>query len=182
MPTRPGRTSLAAVAMALVSLGGDEPEGLRMSKPVVVAKVHGFGSFEPVPDATLTPDDKLMVYCEPSGHAIEKTEDGYRALLAQDARLRRKGSKEVVWEKAPLFEYEVKDQAPPRALFMRTDMAIKALAPGEYELDLTVRDRLKKDAKATRTVGFTVVRAKEDGDRAETEPPKKEAPKKRARR
>jgi hypothetical protein len=130
-----------------------------MSKPVVCSKVHGFASFEPLPDASLTADDKLTVYYEPQGYTIERTKDGFRALFAQDGRLRKKGSKDALWQKAPMFEYEAKSESPPYRVFMRSDLAIKGLPPGDYELDLTLHDRLAKDkgAKVTRTVEFKVV-------------------------
>ncbi len=148
-------------ALVVVPARGDEPEGLAMSKPVAVTKIHGFADFEPLPASTLTPDDKLMVYYEPTGYVIEKTKDGYRAVLAQDGKLRKKGRKEPVWQKAPMFEYEAKDATQPYRLYMRTDLAIKGLPPGEYELDLTVHDKLAKGAHATKTVEFKVVPAKE---------------------
>ena len=156
------RAWLAILASLVVSPArSDEPEGLAMSKPVAVTKIHGFASFEPLPDATLTADDKLMVYYEPTGYTIERTKDGFRAFLAQDGKLRRKGRKEALWQKAPMFEYEAKDAAQPYRLYMRTDFAIKGLAPGEYELDLTVHDKLVKGSGTTRTVAFKVVPAKQ---------------------
>lgn len=155
------RLSLAAAVLVAAVLGADEPGGLKMSKPVVVTTIHGFASFESLPEATLTSDDKLMVYYEPSGHTIERTKDGFRTVLAQDGRLRKKGGKDVLWQKAPMFEYEAKDKTPPYLLFMRTDLALKGLPPGDYELDLTLHDRLAKGTKVLRTVGFKVVPAKE---------------------
>jgi hypothetical protein len=157
-----GWLALAASLAALhVAVGADEPAGLRMSEPVVVAKIRAFAEFEAVPDATLTPDDKLMVYYEPTGYTIERTKDGFRAVLAQDGRLRKKGRKDAIWQKAPMFEYPAKSATPPYQLYMRTDMSIKALPPGDYELDLTVHDRLAKGMHATRTVEFKVVPTKE---------------------
>ncbi len=156
------RACLLILASLVVSPArSDEPEGLAMSKPVAVTKIHGYASFEPLPDATLTADDKLMVYYEPTGYVIEKTKDGFRALLAQDGKLRKKGRKEALWQKTPMFEFEAKDATQPYRLYMRTDLAIKGLAPGEYELDLTVHDKLAKGSGTTRTVEFKVVPARE---------------------
>ncbi len=60
-----------------------------------------------------------------------------------------------------MFEYEAKDATQPYRLYMRTDLAIKGLPPGEYELDLTLHDKLAKGSGTTRTVEFKVVPAKE---------------------
>ena len=84
-------------------------------------------------------------------------------MFAQDGRLRKKGSKDALWQKTPLFEYEAKAVMPPERVYMRTDLSIKGLAPGEYELDLTLHDRLAKGSRVIRTVGFTVVPAKGEG-------------------
>jgi hypothetical protein len=156
------------ILLSLVGLlGADEPASLRMSRPVVVAKIHGFASFEPLPGATLTADDKLMVYYEPSGHTIEPTKDGYRALLTQDGRLRRKGSKDILWQKDEMVRFEPKASMPPLQLFIRTDMAIKGLPPGDYELDLILHDCLAKPrpTHTTRTVAFKVVPARSTAER-----------------
>ena len=151
------------VALVACPADAEDPPGLKMSKPVVCAKVQGLGNFEPLPDASLTADDKLTVYYEPSGQTIEKTKDGFRALLAQDGRVRKKGGKDILWQKAPMFEYEPKFAALPFRLFMRSDLSIKGLPPGDYELDLTLHDRLAKGTKVMRTVAFRVVPAKDEG-------------------
>jgi hypothetical protein len=170
------RAWLAMLAALVVSpAGADEPEGLAMSKPVAVTKIHSFAAFEPLPGATLTADDKLMVYYEPTGYTIERTKDGFRALLAQDGKLRKKGRKEALWQKAPMFEFEAKDATQPYRLYMRTDLAIKGLPPGEYELDLTLHDRLAKGTHAVRTVEFKVVPAKEVKPEAEEKGTKEKA-------
>lgn len=141
----------------------DEPEGLRISKPVVCAKIHGFADFEPLPEASLTADDKLTIYYEPSGYTIERTKEGFRAVFAQDGRIRKKGGKDVLWKKAPMFEYEAKSPSPPYRIYMRSDFAIKGLPAGEYELDLTLHDRLAKGTSTMRTIAFKVVPPKDRG-------------------
>jgi hypothetical protein len=156
------------------SLAFDEkPDALTMTKPVLCLKVHGFASFEPLPAATLTADDKMMVYYEPSGYKIERTKDGYRASFAQDGRIRKKGSKDPIWKKEKMIEYEPKSMTPPYRIFMRSDLSIKGLPPGDYELDLVLHDQLAKDASATRTVAFKVVPAPDDVEVKREETPKK---------
>jgi hypothetical protein len=168
-----------AMAACLVAQGptsgqDDAPPGLRMSKPVACAKVHGFASFEPLPGASLTSDEKLTVYYEPSGYAIEKTKDGFRALFSQDGRIRKKGGKDALWQKAPMFEYEAKNSVPPYRIYMRSDFALKGLPPGDYELDLTLHDRLTEGTHVMKTLAFKIVppraEAKEAGEPAAETP------------
>ncbi len=139
------------------TVSADDPPELTMSKPIVCAKILGFANVEPLPDASLTADDKLTVYYEPSGYKIEQTRDGYHAVFAQDGRLRKKGGKDALWQKAPMFEYEAKAVTAPERVYMRSDLSIKGLPPGEYELDLTLHDRLAKGGRVMKTVGFKVV-------------------------
>jgi hypothetical protein len=152
-------TVFLTLACDPIALGqATDDETLRMSKPVLCRKVHGFASFEEWQGATLTADDKLMIYSEPSGHKIEQTREGYRAHLVEDGRIRRKGEKATLWKKENMLEYEAKSKFPPYRIYFRTDVAIKGLPPGDYEIDLTLRDRLSKDdAKVVRTLPFTVV-------------------------
>jgi len=159
----------AAAGAAGVATADGQADGLAMSKPVVCKEVFGFARFEELPGASLTADDKLTVYYEPTGYTIERTKDGHRALLRQDGRVRRKGSKDPLWSKEKMIEYEAKAPSPPDRLFMRSDVSIKGLPPGDYELDLTLRDALAKDAATTRSVGFKVIPAK--ADREATAPP-----------
>ena len=158
---------IAAWPPVVRAAGDGEPEGLGISKPVVCSQVHGFADFEPLPEATLTADDKLTIYYEPSGYTIERTKDGFRAVFAQDGRIRKKGGKDVLWKKAPMFEYEAKSPNPPYRVYMRSDFSIKGTPPGEYELDLTLHDRLAKGTSTMRTVSFKVVPPKEAGNEGE---------------
>jgi hypothetical protein len=156
---------LAVISCAAVaSSRGDEPaERLGMTRPVVCRDVHGYADYDERPGAALTADEKLTIYYEPTGQVYEKLAKGYRNVLSQDGRLRKKGSKEVIWKKEPMFEYEAKFEVAPFRLYMRSDVNIKGLPAGDYEFDVTLRDKLskEKDAKVTRTVEFKVVPPKE---------------------
>jgi hypothetical protein len=160
---RPAPIACLVVALMPATAPADDPPALKMSKPVVVAKIRGFADIEPLPDATLTADDKLTVYYEPSGYTIEKTKDGFRAVFAQDGRVRKKGSKDALWQKTPMFEYEAKNEDPPYRVYMRTDLSLKGLPPGDYELDMTLHDRLAKGTRVVRTVAFKVIPARSEG-------------------
>jgi hypothetical protein len=157
--------AVSAIAVLLTTAGDSavlgqatDEDPLRMTKPVLCRKIHGFASFEEWPGMSVTADDKLMIYFEPSGYKIEQTREGYRAFLVEDALIRKKGAKAAIWKKENMLEYEAKSKTPPYQIYFRTDMAIKGLPPGDYELDLTVRDRLsKEEAKVVRTMPFTII-------------------------
>jgi hypothetical protein len=171
------QTGLVVGFVALVVGAGKEAEEkpvLRMTKPVVCRKVHGFANFEPIDDPKFTVDDKVTIYYEPGGYTIEPTKTGFRALLIQDGRLRKKGSKDAVWKKDKMFEYEAVSKNRPYQVYLKTDLGLKGLAPGDYELDMTLRDGLAKDVSLMKTVGFTVVplpEADEVKEKSPTVPP-----------
>lgn len=159
------RARLIACALVAIGFVGAEPtpgeSGLTMSRGVVCGKIHGFAKIEPLPEPKLTPDDKLTIYYEPSGFKTEEAGDGYRAMLVQDGKIRKKGRKEPIWSKEKMFEYEAKSETPPKFIYMRVDVMIKGLTPGDYEFDFVLHDGLAKAARpATQSVSFTVVAAK----------------------
>jgi hypothetical protein len=155
--------SYALIFAASIGMPPDDAppkSDFRITKPIIVTKVTGYKDFEASTDNRLTPDDKLTIYYEPTNHIIEKTKDGYRALFAQDGRLRKKGGKTAVWQKEKMFTYEAKNKIPPREIYLKTDMSLKSLPPGEYELDLTLHDGLAKPpALVMGTVAFEVIPA-----------------------
>jgi len=145
------------VSAAVAEPSDDDKPQFQMSKPVICRKIHGYGNFEVIPEARFTADDKIMIYSEPTGYRVEKTKDGFHALLSEDGRIRKKGTKDAIWKKEKMFEFDAMNKVPPSHLYMRTDISIKGIRPGEYELDITVHDLLDKSGKEmTRTVGFTV--------------------------
>ena len=158
---------------------GDEPRPrtftLDMAKAVVCQKVEGYERFTPLPDSSLTSEDKLQVYYRPLGfkvEAIEKPRPGfrYRAKFSQDGQIRRKGEKAVLMKKDRIVEYEPTFDSPTQLLYMNNKIGLKGLPPGEYEYDIILRDALDEGATARQSVAFKIVPV------AKFDPPKDEGP------
>jgi hypothetical protein len=133
------------------------PTELGMTPAIACLKVDGYDDFVELPDASLTPDDKLQVYYKPLNYAVEKRPKFLYSHLTQDVRIRRKGKKDVLWKKDQMFNYEAKSPDPTQRIFMTNKISIKALTPGEYELDIILHDALVAGSAATQTLAFTVV-------------------------
>src|SRR5205823_334415 len=54
-------------------------ETLRMSEAVVCRSIDGYETYEPLPDAAQTSDEKLLVYYRPFGYKTAFVKDSYQA-------------------------------------------------------------------------------------------------------
>ncbi len=168
---------LAVVTVILVGVSpADEPkeEGrpenaskLTMSPAVACRDVVGFEDYEPLPDAALTSEEKLIVYYRPSGFEWTRDGRGYKAHLIQDGRIRQRGSKTVLLKKDKLIDYEPKNAQPGGLTYIKCVISLKGLKPGEYNFDIILHDEVGKGAPATQTLKFKVVPVEETKGKSE---------------
>lgn len=146
--------------VTLLGTASPAEDRLGASEPVVCRKVVGFRDYEVLDPAELTKDEKLIIYLEPSGYAVERDAktDEFHAYLIQDAKLRRKGSEKPIQEEKGFLEYKPRSKEPLGTLYLSSSFSLKDLGPGEYELDLIFRDGLD-DSKEPyeQTVAFRVI-------------------------
>jgi len=161
--------TLAGLLGLFLSLGSiDQPTGpkaqdesgerpLAMTRAVACSKIHGFEDFELLADSRLTADDKLLVYYKPLNYQVDLEKGRYKIHLTQEGRLRRRGDKTVLWKKAALLDYEVDTDKPPGTIYLMNTIATKGLPPGEYDLDIVLRDERAGGRTATQVLKFQVV-------------------------
>jgi hypothetical protein len=133
---------------------------LDTTNPVVCTHIRAFRDYDERDPVELTADEKLVVYFEPLNYTIarDKTGELFRAHLVIDALLRRKGQKKKLWSEEKMINYLPEAADPPSALYLSSSVGLKNLSPGEYEVDLTLKDGLAPDRKPiTRTISFRVV-------------------------
>ena len=162
------RLALAAwLGCAAVSAGddrtvasGDADDGsFGMTPPVACKEVRGFGDYEPLPSPALTSDEKLLVYYQPRHYKTARVGDKYEAHFVQDGRIRRRGSKGVIWSKPKLLDFTASSVDPPRQVYLRNTISLKGLKPGEYDYDIVLHDAVGRSASAVRTLPFTIIEA-----------------------
>jgi hypothetical protein len=139
----------------------DDPDDgtFGLSAPVACKEVRGFEDYEPLPDAALTADEKLLVYLRPRHYKVTREGSKYVAHLTQDGRIRRRGEKAVLWSKKNLLDYKAETDTPPGPIYLRNTVALKGLKPGEYDFEITLYDKIGQSAPAVRTLPFRVVAA-----------------------
>jgi hypothetical protein len=129
-----------------------------MTAPVVCKEIRGYEDFDPLPDAAITSDEKLLVYFRPRHFKTTATSEGrHEAHLTQDCRVRRRGEKRVIWSKDHMVDYQPVADAPPRQIYLRNTISLKGLKPGDYELDVVLHDRIGQGPPAVRSVVFHVI-------------------------
>ncbi len=130
---------------------------LHMTPGIVCRSITGYEDYEPLPEAAQTAEEKLLVYFRPLGHHIERVDDLYQAHLVPDFQIRKRGEKAVLRQKLKFFEYKPKSKEPPLSLYMKSVIALKGLAPGEYDLTITLHDEIAKSPAATQVVKFRII-------------------------
>ena len=150
------RTSMLILGLSIVSLGADPPK-LTMTSAIACKSVTGYENYVELPGAALTSEDKLLVYYRPLNYKIETTKAaGYHAHLVQEARIRRRCEKTVIWSKPNLLEYEAKKSEPLGPIYLNNAIALKNLKPGDYDLDIILQDKLG-ETTVSQVLKFQVV-------------------------
>jgi hypothetical protein len=133
-----------------------KPGRLDMTEPVACESITGYSQYVPLEEAAVTKDDKLLIYYEPRNYAIKRVGAKYQIHLTQDVRIRRRGQKPVLWSKDKLFEFQKETEGPPSPICMMNKIAVKQLAPGEYDLDVILHDLAGNSPPAQQTLRFRV--------------------------
>ncbi len=162
--------SLAALALIGASPRGDDPPApkLAMTPAIPCVSIAGFEDFVPLDEVVLTRDEKLLLYYKPRNYRHEVVGKEYRVHLVEDARIRRKGEKAVIQSKDKLLEYKGKSKQFPANVYLTNSISLKPLPPGEYDLEIILRDEIGKGPPATQTVRFRVKAAPAAGSPAES--------------
>lgn len=167
------RQLLLAITALGAAFAADDPAAPRisMTKAVACSKVNGFGDYVPLDEPALTRDDKMLVYYEVRGHEYEMAGKEYRVHLVQDARIRRRGETRILQSKDKMVDYAGRSKTPPLNVYLVNTVSLKSLPPGEYDLELILRDDIGKTPPATQVFPFRV-RPSE----ADPKPPAENAP------
>jgi hypothetical protein len=156
-------TTRAQTPTDLKAQEGDEHaetgQKLKMTKAVACLSIDGYEQYEVLPKASLTSDEKLLVYYRPLNYKITNEGAVYLVHFTQDGQIRRAGEKTVLRRKKNLLDYEAKTREPPGPVFLRNSVSLKGLPPGEYEFDIILRDENSHEAAVTQALKFRVIPA-----------------------
>jgi hypothetical protein len=153
----------AQTAADLKTQEGDEHpkagQELKMTRAVACLSIDGYEQYEVLPKASLTSDEKLLVYYRPLNYKITNQGAEYLVHFTQDGQIRRAGEKTVLRRKKNFLDYEAKTREPPGPVFLRNSVSLKGLPPGEYEFDVILRDENSKVPAVTQSLKFRVIPA-----------------------
>jgi hypothetical protein len=131
---------------------------LEMTPAVACLSIDGQGQYEPMPEAALTSDEKLLVFYRPLKFHIQQNGSSYRFHLVQDGRVRPQGSPLVLQTKLKMIDEDWNGKEPPGNRFMRSQVSLKGLPPGEYDFEITLHDLLAPGKPTARqTLPFRVI-------------------------
>lgn len=159
-------------------------DALSTSEAVACRSIDGYERYEVLPGASLTAEEKLLVYYRPLNYRVEETGGKYQIHLTQDGQIRRRGEKAVLLRKEKLLDCEFKTDQPPTPVFLRNTIALKGLKPGDYEFDIILHDKLGENRSVTHSLSFTIVPVvlpKPETDASDPEPRPAPAPKGRTK-
>jgi hypothetical protein len=139
-----------------------EPEGdpLGMTRAVACLSIDGYERYEPLPNAELTSEEKLLVYYRPLHYRIDREGSTYHAHLTQDGEIHRRGEKAALQRKANMVDFEVKEKSSPDFLFIRNTVSLKGLKEGDYDFVIILRDTLGQKPPAQQAMPFRIVPVK----------------------
>jgi hypothetical protein len=142
------------------SEGRNEQVALTMTPAVACLAIDGQGQYEPLPEAALTSEEKLLVYYRPLNFHVEHTGSTYHVHLVQDGQVRPRGSRRALQTKPRMIDEEWKGKEPPGSPYIRSLVSLKGFTPGEYEFEITLHDLLAPGRPTARqTLPFTIIPA-----------------------
>jgi hypothetical protein len=145
---------------------GEQETSLWMSPGIVCKSIDGFEKYERLAGAAQTADEKLLVYIRVHGFKIEQAKGYYRAHLVPDFEIRKRGDKAVLLQKKKMFEYEPKSRDPLQEIYMKNQISLKGLKPGDYYLTLILHDEVAKGKPASQVIKFKVIEAEDPRKKA----------------
>ena len=141
-----------------------------ITEPILCKDVRGYEDYEELKIPELTSEDKLLVYFRPRHFKVERSGEKFQAHFTQDGKIRRRGEKPVVWQKTNLLDYKPQADTREMPIFLKNAISLKTLKPGDYQLEITLRDEIGKSAPALKTVFFKIAPIKAESEKTKGEP------------
>jgi len=145
-------------AMPLGSMGQGVAQEFRLSEPAVCKSVKGLRDFVRLDPPELTTFDKLNIYVEPSGFTTQMIDGLRKAKFVQNAKVRAKGMKKVLFERRELYKFEPEVKSDFEEFYLMASIGFKNFPPGEYTLELeTIDQAAMPEQKKIQTIEFRII-------------------------
>lgn len=158
-------------AMPLGSMGQEVAQEFRLSEPAVCKSVKGLRDFVRLDPPELTTFDKLNIYVEPSGFATQLIDGLRKAKFVQNAKVRAKGMKKVLFERRELYKFEPEVKSDVEEFYLMASIGFKNFPPGEYTLELETIDQAAiPEQKRIQTIEFRIIPPNTDDSEGHPKP------------
>ena len=150
-------------AIPLGFMGQGVAQEFRISEPAVCKSVKGLRDFVLLDPPELTTFDKLNVYVEPSGFATQMIDGLRKAKFVQNAKVRAKGMKKVLFERRELYKFEPEVKSDLEEFYLMASIGFKNFPPGEYTLELeTIDQAAMPEQKLIQMIEFRIISPQTD--------------------
>ncbi len=133
------------------------PLALRANRPALTTEIRGYGDYEPMPSATLTPGQTVLVYCElenfVSSPVQREGSESFRTMLESRLVVTDPTGRVVQDSRFPPLDDYALSRRPE--FFMYVPFEVGQLPAGNYQAQLEVRD-LQGTSSTTSPVTFSV--------------------------
>ena len=146
-----------------------ETSKLILSDAVVCESIAGFADYVKRDEASLTRDEKLLVYYQVENFGVERVGKEYQVHLVQDIRVRRQGQRAVLQSKDKFYEFKGKSKQRLPWVFMQNTISLKPYSPGDYELEIIVHDEIGKGPAVSQILKFRVKKPDEPKSKEKAE-------------
>lgn len=120
------------------------------------SKVYGYGTFDAIDSPKFSPGEQLTLYVEVENYHSESTAKGYTTMLGASYEIRDEKDQRIDGGEFPPVEDCCRSRR--RDFHIQYGLVLpKTLAPGEYRLDLMMKDR-QSDKLGHASIEFDVVR------------------------
>ena len=117
--------------------------------------MRGYGQYDPRPHASFTRGEAIRVYVEPAGFDHRREGEFYRASLACDYAVFAADGKPVTSDRG-VKEVELTSRQANAELAIDVVLPYLDLAPGNYTLEIAVRDAVAGD-RAQARLAFNIL-------------------------
>jgi hypothetical protein len=130
---------------------------LSMEPGIVCKSIDGYDSYEPLPGAAQTADEKLLIYIRADGFKTEKAKGAYEGHLGADFEIRRRDAKAILLQKKKILDYKPRGSQGRFRVFLKGAISLKGLNPGDYDLTIILHDENDKGSSTSQVIKFKVI-------------------------
>jgi hypothetical protein len=139
-PAPPASPPRASPPSPVPGAGETDQPPFALSELRICAKVHGFGSIEPLDPAKLQAGQRVLLYCEVGGIAYEPLDDLVRSRLSSRIEIQGANNGPILWS-YDLGSAEDVCRRRRRDYFVNYVLELpRGLAPGRYQVRLSQTD------------------------------------------